>query len=127
MAEYTDVFPFHKVEVNTPTTITEDIYTDLVILEQNNLPNGEYMVSLTYDWELPDKNDSAIFRLNINDVDGSEYRREPKDANDREVKSICFPVTVSTGAIKLEFEGKLTTGAADGVVDRSALAIWRVA
>lgn len=127
MAEYLDVFPARVVESTGPVTITDAGLVSILKLEETGLPNGTYLTTLTYEWDLPDTNDSALFRVDVNGEAGRQVSREPKDSDDIEIRSLTYPLEVTDNTLTIEFFGGVTNGGQDGTVERAVFIIKRIA
>lgn len=107
-------FPYKSNVINTPIEITtpEPTFTAInTLVVSDNVPAGTYLLQVSWDWSMPDVNDSAIFRLISPITAGKEYRQEPKDASDAQLRTFSAEYEWSGGPITFDFEGSITVGA----------------
>jgi len=113
-ADFRVKFPYHSNIVSTPVLITseEPTFTTInTLIITDNLPAGTYVLTGNYEWSMPDVNDSAIFRIISPLTLGTEYKQEPKDASDLQLRSVNSQFEWSGGPITFTFEGSITVGA----------------
>ena len=114
--EFRTYLPYHKNVITTLQTITDDTPTFTTIIQlviSDNLPAGEYSLKVGYEWNMPDVNDSALFRIISPVTAGAIYTVEPKAADDSRYDAASFPLTWAGGPITLDLDASKTSGAMD--------------
>ena len=128
--QFRTYLPYHKVRVDTPIVVTADTptYTQMAqLVITDNLPAGEYVVSISWEWSMPDVNDSALFRVISPILQDTIYRHEPNDANEKAFRTASIPLTYAGGPITFTTEASKTTGAADLTIGLSSIEFERKA
>lgn len=89
----------------------------------DDMPAGSYELLLGYAWSMPDTNDSALFRVDVQGTTGEIFRREPKDINDVDNRTVLVPYDHAGGVFNAKFYGSITTGGKTLSIERSSVRI----
>ena len=123
-------YPYNKNVVPVPIVITDDTPTFTLLNEfiiTDNLPAGEYILIVSYEWFMPDTNDSALYRILSPLTVGTIYNHEPKDASEVLFRTSASPFTWAGGPITFRLEASTTVGANDLTVNWSSIEFERKA
>jgi hypothetical protein len=125
---FRDYLPYFKSPIAAPLTVTDDTPTfttmnTLVIAD--NIPAGEYVLTICWEWWMPDVNDSALFKIIPPLTTGTVYQHEPKDAGEVTIRTASQPITYSGGAITILTQASKTVGASDLHINWSTIEFER--
>jgi hypothetical protein len=126
--DFREYLPYHKNVVDTLLTITADTPTFTTINQlviTDDLPAGEYVLTLSYVWWMIDVNDSALFRVTWPITTAEIYRYEPQDQSDLIARTHARPVTFGGGPLTITFEGSKTLAAQDLNINWSTIEFER--
>ena len=107
-------FPFASNTVSALVEVDAELptFTEINALAiTDNLPAGDYALTVTYEWNMADVNDSAVFRVISPVTVGTEYSKEPKDNSDLVINTLSFVVPWSGGPITFSLQASTTVGA----------------
>ena len=79
-AMYKDIFPAGS-EVVRNVQVTSDTYSDIMTLDTGDIPEGNYILTLSMAVSNPDTNDSLYFQV-TGDSPSPEFSIEAKDRSD---------------------------------------------
>ena len=127
---FREYLPYHKSPIAAPLVVTDDDPTfttmnTLVITE--NLPAGEYVLTICWEWWMADVNDSAMFKIIPPLTLGTVYQHEPKDASEVIVRTAAQPLTYAGGPVTITTEASKTAGADDLHINWSTIEFERKA
>lgn len=123
-------FPWNSAtNAETVTVGTETpTFTQLIELDiTEDLPAGEYVLTVVYEWSMPDTNDSGLIRVISPVTSGDVFSQEPKDNSDVQLRTFAQAVNWSGGAINFSLQGAVSIGGNNMTVSFSQLTFERKA
>lgn len=95
------------------------------LAEPAGLPAGEYVLTASWIFNLPDLNDAMIWRFVIDGVVGNEFQAEAKDVDDQFGWSFAVDWQATGAALDIALEARVEDGGNSATVIQAMLSVER--
>jgi hypothetical protein len=117
-------YKFNEVIVN-PIITDDPTFQEVCSIVVVGVPNGQYDLTASWIFSLPDRNDAMIWRFVIDGVISNTFQIEESDVSNQRGWAYVLPWTITTGGVSVTLEARVDTGGLDASVIAAFISVAR--